>query len=173
MLRSWRAREWLILAACLTILGLGLPVGSWEIEDSYLHGSYNPGYCVTSYDYNGGSYLECTAGTISPSIYLAGSQGSLTAAKSGIRVFVALAVVLAVLAVRRNNRLAAQAAVVTGVVGILRYAVPPQPGNIVFALALLALCLALQERRLIRLPHRLRSRLDGALTRTPLSAPWH
>lgn len=146
----WRAREWLWVAALLTLLGLGLPVGSWEVEGSTTSGWYVPGSCVSVYDYDGYATLDCTGGTYNPGLYLPGSEGWLTAAQSGIRVFIAATLALTFLALRRRSPLAGTAAVAIGALGIVRYAVPPHPGIVVFALALLALYLALNDLQLLR-----------------------
>jgi hypothetical protein len=61
----------------LLVLSLGLP---WVIlqgtDSTLIPGWYNPGFCRTTYDYDGWASMDCSPGTIGPPIFLPGTSGT-------------------------------------------------------------------------------------------------
>jgi hypothetical protein len=148
----WAGQPWSLLAAgLLGLLSLGLP---WAIASNgtYRPGSYVPGFCTLDYDYDGFATLDCMPGSVLPGLW-SGGPGAIPGYATDIRVWVAAAVLLVVLGVRRRSRRmqligAAVAAVGWGL------QIGSQAGQIAYliALALLVLSIVFREAPAAHMP---------------------
>lgn len=93
------------LALALLVLALGLPwLQTIGTSGTYLPGYVVPGFCTTSYGYDGFATSECSPATIGVGISMPGSAGSITSGASHpARFGVAWAIVAMMLAVRRRE----------------------------------------------------------------------
>jgi hypothetical protein len=111
------------LAGVLLILALGLPWSAAGAGEFYTGTTYAPGFCYTSYGYDGYASTNCDAGTLNPGVYYPGTSAQAAAGRSHpARFGVVGALALAAIARwRRNSRLLLPAgvllAVVTGLSG--------------------------------------------------------
>jgi len=128
--------------------GPGQP-GGW-------YGSYYlPGYCVTVYDYDGYSSLDCTAGTYNFGIYLPGAEGGNTSGYAHpARVFIVAGTLLVAGGLRQRSARALRAGLAVAAVGAVCDGVGSGSGFFVYLGAVFALALALQRLGVIRLPAR-------------------
>lgn len=122
------------------LVGLGLPWTS-EVPGSYTSGYLSPSFCTPSY-YDG--TLDCTYGYYQPGLYL-GGQAAAPGYATPARVFVAGALVLMVLTVRQSSRRQLVAAAVVGGSGVVLGGVGVRGGQIVLAIAVGCLVMALQR----------------------------
>lgn len=150
-------RGWLVLAALLGVVSLGLPWGS----ESFLLGGYlAPGSCVSTYDVDGFATLDCTYGSYVPGIAV---DGLVTGADLAARVLLVAVAGLVWFAHRRRDPAhavvdpAAGLAVVLAVVAPLLAGAAAQSGQVAWVLGTVALVVALRRDGLLGLPDRVRS----------------
>lgn len=91
-----------IAAGVLVLLSLALP-WTGAGSGSTIPGWYAPGSCIPVYDYDGFATLDCTAGFFSPGWSRAGFSAQPGYA-TGMRVFLAVGVVVFVAGLRRGAR---------------------------------------------------------------------
>lgn len=153
-------RGWLLVALVLGTLSLALPWGRFA-ESTLGPGTTTAGYCSTVWSSDGGATLDCVPGLYFPGAVLT-SEGVLTGTAIQPRVLLVVAALLVWRAYRRSGAPAARvdpAAVLAVALGVL--AVPlvgpaAQTGQVVWAVALAALVVALRRDGLLGVPDRLR-----------------
>lgn len=153
-------RGWLLVALALGALSLALPWGRF-LETTVGPGTMTAGYCSTVWSADGGATLDCMPGLYFPGMVLT-DDGVLTGAAIQPRVLLVLAALLVWRAYRRRDagrRVTDPAAVLAVALGVL--AIPlvgpaAQSGQVVWALGLSALVVALRRDGLLGLPDRLR-----------------
>lgn len=94
-----------LVALGLLVLALGLPwLQTIGTSGTYLPGYVTPGFCTTSYGYDGFATSECSPMTVGVGMSLPGTAGSITSGASHpARFGIAWAVVAAVVALRRRE----------------------------------------------------------------------
>lgn len=153
-------RGWLLVALGLGALSLALPWGRFA-ETTLGPGTMTAGYCSTVWGSDGGATLDCMPGLYLPGAVLT-SEGVLTGAAIQPRVLLVVAALLVWRAHRRRDPSravvdpAAALAVALGVLAIPLVGPAAQSGQVVWALGLAALVVALRRDGLLGLPDRLR-----------------
>jgi hypothetical protein len=110
-------------SAALLILALGLPWSTTGAGEFYTGTTYAPGFCYTSYGYDGYASTNCDPGTLNVGLYYPGTSAQAASGRSHPARFgiAAALVVVAIARWRRNSRLLLPAgvglAVVTGLSG--------------------------------------------------------
>jgi hypothetical protein len=94
------------VAAALLVVSLGFP---WLVRDgnagTSIPGWVVPGFCSTTYDYNGWASSSCSPMTIGSPLYVPGTDGAIVSGSShSARFAIAAGLVCIVLAQRRNRR---------------------------------------------------------------------
>jgi hypothetical protein len=145
--RLGRSGALLVGAACCAVLALALPWSS-ATDATYIPGWYVPGYCTTTYDYDGWPSLDCTTGMISPGMYFPGI-GAAGGKDTEIRVFLVAVVVLVVLARRWRRPSLATAAVVLAGAGLVLAGLRPRSGQFAYLAGMVLLVVALRTDRLL------------------------
>jgi hypothetical protein len=145
-------RALLVAAALAAVMSLGLPWASGA-DSTYLPGWYVPGTCVTVYDPDGWASTDCSTGTFTPGIFLPG-HGAYGGKNTAARVFVILATVLVVWALRRGSGTLARLALLVAGIGLVLGGLRPRTGQLVYLGGMLLLALALHRAGLLALGRR-------------------
>lgn len=155
--RPLRPSTLLLLAALLAGLSLGLPWGTGGAGQpgTWVGGYYDPGYCVTVYDYDGYASLDCSTGMYNSGIYFAGDENGV---RSGYahpaRVFVVGAAVLVAAGLRQRSSRLLRIALAVAAVGVLCDGVGSGSGFFVGLAAAVTLAAALHRMGVISVPSR-------------------
>jgi hypothetical protein len=93
-----------LVAVGLLVLALGLPwLQTIGTSGTYLPGYITPGFCTTTYGYDGYATSECSPMTVGVGMSLPGSAGSITSGASHpARFGIVWAMVATVVAIRRR-----------------------------------------------------------------------
>jgi hypothetical protein len=71
-----------LVAAALFVISLGFP---WTMQagslSTYIPGSYIPGFCHTTYGYDGWASTSCDPGTVTIGLYVPGSDGTVVSGR--------------------------------------------------------------------------------------------
>jgi hypothetical protein len=154
-------RGWLLVAALLGVVSLALPWGRWS-QQLTTAPTVAPGSCTTSWSYDGYPTTDCTSMMFFPGMDLT-TGGVLMGTDLHARVLLVLAALLVWRAYRRRDPgravvdPAAALAVALGVLAVPLVGPAAQSGQVVWALALVALVVALRRDGLLGVPDRLRT----------------
>lgn len=116
--------------------------------------NYSPGFCSTSYDYDGYAYTECTGGYSFGLQYRYEEGATPSGASLEARVFLALTAAAVVVGYRRRDRRLVVAAPVLMFAGLVVTGLNPGPGMVAYVLGFGALLYGLHLDGAIRLAGR-------------------